>query len=125
MQNAVWLASIFGPFMTILGLWMLLYSDNLIKIWSGIRNSPAIFYMGCLFHFLVGLVMLSQYDLWTGDGYVLVTLLGWALVLRGVLGLYAPQFMIKLMLSNNSFTKVMGIIPLVWGLALSWLAFFM
>jgi hypothetical protein len=59
------------------------------------------------------------------DGYVLVTLLGWVMIIRGVMGLFVPQLLIQLILSNTSFLKVYGIIPLVWGLALSWLAFFM
>ena len=125
MQNAMWLASIFGPFMTILGLWMLLYADNLMKVWNAAKNAPASFYFGGVSHLLIGLAILSQYDMWSWDAYVLVTLLGWVLVIRGVMTLFVPQLLIQLCMSNTSFMKVMGIIPLVWGLALCWLAFFM
>jgi len=125
MQNAMWLASIFGPFMTIMGLWMLLYADNLMKVWNAIKNSPASFYFGGVCNLLIGLAILSQYDMWSMDAYVLVTLLGWVMVIRGVMTLFVPQLLIQLTMSNSSFMKVMGIIPLVWGLALCWLAFFM
>jgi hypothetical protein len=125
MQNAMWLASIFGPFMTIMGLWMLLYSDNLIKVWNSIKGSPASFYFSGVMNLLIGLTVLSQYDMWSWDAYVLVTLLGWVMVVRGVMALFVPQLLIQLTMSNTSFMKAMGIIPLVWGLALCWLAFFM
>lgn len=121
----MWLASIFGPFMTIVGLWMLLYVDNLMKVWTAIKNSPAAFYYGSAANFLIGLTILSQYDMWSWDAFVLVTLLGWVMVIRGIMGLFLPQLLLKIMMSNPSFTKVMGVIPLIWGLALCWLAYFM
>jgi len=125
MQNAMWLASIFGPMMVILGLWMLLYADNLTKVWTAIKGSPAMFYLISIVNLLIGLTILSQYDMWSSDAYVLVTLLGWVQVIRGVMGLFVPQLLIKLTMSNAGYMKGMGLIPLVWGLALCWLAFFM
>jgi len=125
MQNALWLASIFGPFLAILGLWMLLYVDNMMKVWTSIKNTPAAFYISSTINFLVGLAILSQYDMWSMDVLVLVTLLGWVMVIRGVLGLFVPQLLLQMTLGNASFMKVMGIIPLAWGVALCWVAFFM
>lgn len=125
MHNAMWLASIFGPFMAIIGLWMLLYSDNLVKVYSAIKSSPSVLYFSAILNLFLGLIVLNQYDMWSMDGYVLVTLLGWVMIIRGVMGLFVPQLLIQLILSNTGFLKVYGIIPLVWGLALSWLAFFM
>lgn len=125
MQNAVWLAGIFGPMMVILGLWMLLYADNLMKVWTAIKGSPAMFYLISIVNLLIGLTILNQYDVWSSDAFVLVTLLGWVQVIRGVMGLFVPQLLIKLTMSNVSFMKGMGLIPFIWGLALCWLAFFM
>ena len=126
MQNAaMWLASIFGPLLTILGLWMLLYSENLIKVMSAIKSSAGIFYYSSVFNLLVGFAILSQYDLWGWNALVLVTLLGWYMVIRGIMGLFVPQLLSDILMGNPNFTKVCGIIPLVWGLALSWVGFFM
>jgi hypothetical protein len=126
MQNAaMWLASIFGPFLVILGLWMLLYCDQMMKVMTGIKNSAAIFYLNSVFNILVGFTVLSQYDLWGWNLLVLVTLLGWFMVVRGVMGLFVPQLLIDILMGNPGFTKVMGIIPLVWGVFLSYVGFFM
>ncbi len=125
MQNAaMWLASILGPFMTIIGLWMLLYYDQLIKVLSGIKNSPALFYLSSVYNLLIGFTILSQYDLWGWNALVLVTLLGWAMVVRGVMGLFVPQLLMDFFMGKPQFTKIMGIIPLIWGLFLSWVGFF-
>lgn len=122
MQSAQWLASIFGPFMAIVGLWMLLYSNNLIKVYSGVKSSPSTLYFRGILNLLVGLTILSNYDYWSLNPEVLVTLLGWMMVIRGILTLFMPQLVIRVM-ENNEYSKVKGLIPLVWGLALCWVAY--
>jgi hypothetical protein len=126
MQNAaMWLASIFGPFLVILGLWMLLYCDQYNKVLNGIKGSAGLFYMNSVFNLLVGFTVLSQYDLWGWNLLVLVTILGWVMVIRGIMGLFVPQLLIDIMMGKHGFAKVMGIIPLVWGVFLSYVGFFM
>jgi hypothetical protein len=126
MQNAaMWLASIFGPFLVILGLWMLLYCDQYTKVLNGIKGSAGLFYMNSVFNLLIGFTVLSQYDLWGWNLLVLVTVLGWVMVIRGIMGLFVPQLLIDIMMGKHGFSKVMGIIPLVWGIFLSYVGFFM
>lgn len=126
MENAaMWLASIFGPLLVILGLWMLLYSDNLMKVMSAIKGSAGIFYYSSVFNLLVGFTVLSQYDLWEWNALVFVTILGWFMVIRGIMGLFVPKLLMDILMGNPGFTRVSGIIPLIWGLILSWIGFFM
>ncbi len=122
-QNPLMLASIFGPFLVILGLWMLLYSDNMIKIVNSIKTSPAAFYILTVFNLFLGIVIVNHYNSWMMNGAFLVTLLGWVMTLRGVLGLFVPQILIKHTMTSVSFLKVKGLIPFIWGVALCWLAF--
>lgn len=123
MQNAMWIASIFGPFMVILGLWMLLYSENLTKICNSFKTNPAAFYLMGVFNLLVGLVIINEYNMWAWNKSLLVTVLGWWLLARGVLALFMPQMLIKSSMSNPSFLKISGIIPFIWGIVLCWVAF--
>lgn len=82
MQNAgMWLASIFGPFLVILGLWMLFYGEQMAKVCAGTKASPALLYLNSVFNILVGFTILSQYDLWGWNLLSLVSLLGWFMVL--------------------------------------------
>lgn len=124
MQNAaIWLASIFGPLLTIVGLWMLLYSDNLSKVFQGTKNSHALAYFTSVISLLVGFGILSQYDLWDWNPLILVTLLGWFFVVRGIIGLFIPQFLTEFT-GRGHWIKIIGLLPLIWGLALSWVGFF-
>ncbi|MGH7889892.1 MAG: hypothetical protein ACRENF_05005 [Thermodesulfobacteriota bacterium] len=126
MQNAaMWLASIFGPLLVIIGLWKLLYSDMLIKVLHAVKNSHGLMYYSSVIYIWIGFTVLSQYDLWGMNALVLVTLLGWVMVVRGILGLFVPQMLVDMYMSRSAFIKVCGIIPLVWGLVLCWVGFFM
>ena len=119
------IAQVFGPFLAIVGLWMLLYGENVIKIMTSIKNSPAAQYWGALFNLLIGLFIITEFNVWIWDVYFLVTLLGWVFFLRGVLGLYLPHVVVFGMMTKKTWMKTMGIIPFVWGLILTWLGFYM
>ena len=126
MQNVVmWIAGVFGPFLAILGLWMLLYADSLVKVWTAIKNTPALVYLISVITLLLGIIIVKEYNVWAWDAYLLVTLLGWFLLVRGLMGLFVPQVLIKLTMGKPSVAKIQGIVPFVWGLALSWVAYFM
>jgi hypothetical protein len=123
MSHAVCLACIFGPYLVITGLWALLYVDNLAKVAGAIKSSPGCFYILGILNLLIGLTIISQYNVWTMNLSFLVTLLGWVMFLRGILIFFVPQFMLKTVMGKQKTMQYMGIIPLVWGLLLSWLAF--
>ncbi|HSW86083.1 MAG TPA: hypothetical protein VLG49_01130 [Rhabdochlamydiaceae bacterium] len=125
MENAMWLSSIFGPFLAITGLWMLLYNENFMKVLNSIRNNPGSLYITSVINLLIGLAILSWYNDWSWEPSLLVTLLGWAMIVRSVLLLFIPQLIIKTMMIDHGFTRMMGAIPLAWGILLCWLAFFM
>ena len=120
---AMWLASIFGPLLAIIGLWKLIYSDNLAKALHALKNSAGLIYYSSIAYLWVGLTVLSQYDMWTWNGFILVTLVGWVLIVRGIMGLFVPRLLMDILMGNPGFVKVCEIIPLVWGLILCWIAF--
>jgi hypothetical protein len=122
-SNAIWIASIFGPFLTIVGIWMLTHRDLLMKSYSSIKGTPSVMYLRSVINMLLGLYVISMYNMWVRDASLLVTLLGWALFLRGLVTLFAPDYAVKAGLSDQKILHLRGIVPLIWGLLLIWLAF--
>jgi hypothetical protein len=122
-SEALSIASIFGPFLVVIGLWMLLFTENLTKVWTSLKATPCSFYQMSILNLLFGLFIVSHFNAWIWDKLLLVTLLGWFLVLRGLLALFVPQLFIKLTMKTPARAKRMGLIPLVWGLILCWVAF--
>lgn len=125
MDAAIKLAQVFGPYMGIIGLWMLLYGDNVVKIMAAKKASPIALYASAVFNLLLGLFIVVTYNVWVWNVFFLVTLLGWVLFIRGVVGLFMPQLIVKAMMTRTTWMKTMGIIPFVWGLILTWVGFYM
>lgn len=125
MDSAIMLARVFGPFLGILGLWMLLYGDNVVKVMAAMKNSPVALYSSAVFNLLIGIFIMCNYNVWTWNIFFFVTLLGWVMFLRGVFALFVPQIIVKCIMSKSSWMKTMGIVPFVWGLILTWTGFYM
>jgi uncharacterized membrane protein HdeD (DUF308 family) len=121
MQHAMMVASIFGPFLFILGFWMLVYQENMMKVLNSMKNSPVSFYLVGAINLFLGLVVVNEYNVWDWTPPLLVTLLGWFLIVRGLLALFVPQSFVKSATENPSWTKLKGIVPLVWGILMFWL----
>ena len=114
-------AAIFGPFLFILGFWMLIYHENMMKIITSMKNTPSAFYLIGAINLFLGLVVVNEYNTWDWTPALLVTLLGWFLILRGLLALFVPQSFVKPATHNPAWCKLKGIVPLVWGVLMFWL----
>ena len=105
MDTAIMIARVFGPLLGILGLWMLLYGENVVKIMTATKNSPSALYCNAVFNLLIGLFIINAYNVWVWDIFFFVTLLGWVLFIRGVLGLFMPQVLVKSTMTKSSWMK--------------------
>ncbi|MBI2742316.1 MAG: hypothetical protein HYX48_00160 [Chlamydiales bacterium] len=89
------------------------------------KATPGAHYVCGVMNVLLGLVIISMYNVWMWQPALLVTVLGWFLLLRGVSCLFFPHFCMKCSASDKCGMKVLCAIPLVWGLALCWFAYLM
>lgn len=119
MQIAHYWAHVFGPFLVLVGLWMVLYTDNVVKIMASIKSSPACFHILGLLQLLMGLILVTQCNVWVVSRVVFVTLLGWFFLFRGILSLFFPQVLMK-WLAKGKIARWAGLVPLIWGLLLYW-----
>jgi hypothetical protein len=95
MSTSKYIARLMGPLLAIIGIGMatgLLMEgetySSLLKEFLGSR--PVIFITGIL-ALTAGLAIVNAHNLWVADWRVIVTILGWLLVLRGVMLLVFPS----------------------------------
>lgn len=122
MDNSIWLSMIFGPFLAIVGLWRLLRADALSKVIASAKATPGVFYLMCFITLLIGLVVVNLYNVWSFSIAVFITLYGWLMLVRGLVGFFFPKALMDCM-SHKTCLKVWGVIPLVVGLLLCWYGF--
>ncbi len=121
MEHAVWLSGILGPVFTIMGLWILLRTDELMRMWASIKVTPAFLYFGGILNLLIGCTVLSTYHVWSLSLFVLLPIIGWVAIIRGILVLFAFDTAMKLAVLSEPYWKQLAFIPLLLGLCLSYL----
>jgi hypothetical protein len=94
MSTSKYIARLMGPVLAVIGIGMamglMMEGDtfsSLLKEFIGSR--PAIFITGIL-ALTAGIAIVNAHNLWVPDWRVIVTILGWLLVLRGVMLLVFP-----------------------------------
>lgn len=125
MEDAMWMASIFGPVLLIMGVWQFLNFEELKSVLNAVKAAPAfVVFMGFLNLFL-GFSILSVYDSFEFDLTLLVTVLAYLMVIRGLCVLFIPKLVFKWAsyLIHSKGVRYIGVITFLWGLGLSFLAF--
>lgn len=125
MQSAMCLGSIFGPFLIILGFWMLFYRSNLTKVITSMKSTPGILYVAGVINLIVGLAVISQYNVWMWQLPLTVTIFGWVVFIRGLLAFFFPQMLFHKNVTSASYLQLKGIVVLIWGLLMCWFTFWM
>ena len=123
MDQAMYLAGIFGPFLMIFGLWMLFYHDNVMKLITSMKQVPSLLWVSGTINMLIGLAVLNSWNEWSWSLYVLLTIFGWFCLLRGLMIFFVPQIFIQLAMSNSHWLQIRGVLPLIWGFAMCWMVF--
>jgi ABC-type xylose transport system permease subunit len=80
-----------------------------------------------LITFVFGLIVVELYNVWTWNVWLLVTLSGWAMILKGLYYFLAPGSWIKSMMKwaqNMTLLYIGSIVCLILGLVLGYYTFF-
>ncbi|MEK7529239.1 MAG: hypothetical protein AAB592_05730 [Patescibacteria group bacterium] len=123
MEKAVLLASVIGPVYLVAGLSMLLYRTSWQKVYSQWRDNHYTLIFPMVAYMILGLIMIGMYNVWEWNVWILVTLSGWALFVKGVLFFFAPGNVVRQVLGvgqNTGLLYLSGVIATVIGAVLSY-----
>lgn len=123
MASSTMLASIFGPLLIITSLWALLYKENVKKVVDSMKKTPALQYFVGVVNVLLGIVFITSFNYWYMSIELLVTLLGWFLLIRGLILMFFPKTLDSMMKTYMKSSLLCSLIGIAWGLALTWFAF--
>ena len=108
-----------------IGIGMLINPSFYKKIFDDFCENAAMMYIGGIMAMVVGYLILAFHNAWTRDLHVIITVIGWLALIKGVLILIQPKMMValsKAMLKDN-LLKIMAIVIILVGLAFSFLGF--
>jgi hypothetical protein len=116
MNIANTLAVLMGSALVIVGI-TLFNKSYVSAVMTDLANSKGLLWVTGLITFVMGMVIVAIYNVWSADWRVLVTLLGWLTVIKGAVIVLFPSSMMLLyrrFLSNHLLTYS-GVYALVLG----------
>jgi uncharacterized protein YjeT (DUF2065 family) len=120
------IAGLIGPLMAAIGIAMLLNRQAFPEMITQVAQNYAIIFLSGALSLLAGVAIVRVHNVWTGGWPVIVTILGWLLIVGGLARMWCPKKASEVAASfGNSPTLLLvsGIILLALGAFLSFKAY--
>jgi len=127
METTLFIARVIAVMYLAIGLGILLSPDYYRKTFDAMLKNSGIMYLGGFLALIVGYLIVAYHNIWVKDWTVIITIFGWAALIKGVLILAFPQGMVDFsasFLKKKNFT-IIGFGVLVIGAILGYFGFFM
>ncbi len=125
MELSIFLAQIFAVVYIVIGLGMLINPKHYKKLMDEFLKSAGMQYLGGVMALVAGFLIVMNHNIWEKSWVVLITIIGWLGLIKGVLLFIAPDKMgktAKSMMKVKSFT-VYAIIIIALGAVLGYFGF--
>jgi len=123
METSILVAQILGLVYVVIGLGMLINGAYYKKAFDELLKNSGFMLLGGMMALVVGFLIVSNHNVWVQDWTVLVTIIGWLALLKGVLIFLAPKFLIKLSSSILKKTNLIGLFAIILGLVFGYFGF--
>ncbi|MCF7812445.1 hypothetical protein K9M59_02510 [Candidatus Gracilibacteria bacterium] len=124
METSFLLAKIFGVLFVLVGLGLLFNLKYYLKAMEAFLADTGLLYFAAFIMVSVGMLIVLHHNIWIGGWPVLVTILGWATLVKGALFLLFPQWIVgmKKNMCTQSMCTFSGVLSLIVGLYLMYVS---
>lgn len=84
------LAKFLGAYMLVMSAWLLWRKDVALQLVERVAHDPVGVAIIGMIRVTVGLAVVIAHDVWTGGTAILVSLVGWLILISGLLTLFLP-----------------------------------
>jgi len=115
-----------GLFIALFGIGFILSGRHYLKLLDGIKNNGAILLTFGGINLIIGYLLVANYNTWVWDWPIIITVIGWLALLKGVVIMVFPTFHLRIadwflnVLGKN--VGMLGGILLVLGVSLIYVA---
>ena len=123
MQTSIFIAKLMGPILLAVGLSFLINEKSARAMAKDVFGSPGLIILFGIVDLLLGLVLVAIHNVWVMDWRVIITVLGWLSIVRGLVRiLFAPYVMKNgpKMLKKEGVLMGIAIVMLILGAILSY-----
>lgn len=125
MATSLFLAKVFGLYLTIVGSALLMNKSHYQKAAEHMLKNSGLLLITGIVTLIVGILLVLSHNIWVNDWRVIITLLAWITLIKGILRLLTPDVVASWgdALKKDRFYYSISTIALVLGLYLSYLGF--
>jgi hypothetical protein len=122
MLTSIFIAKLMGPILFVVGISILINEKSTRAMAKEVLGSHALIYIFGIVDLLLGLVLVTVHNVWVADWRVIITVIGWLSIVRGLVRiLFAPRIIKiapKLLRKQGMFMGI-AIVMLIVGAVLS------
>ena len=126
MATSIFLARLLGPLLLIVGASLLINPRAVRKMAQDVIGSVTLVYLFGVLDFAAGLAILLVHNVWLASWRVIITLLGWLLLIRGAVRILAPEQVMgyaEKILRKQQYLLIGGGVTAVIGLVLCYFGY--
>ena len=127
MDTSLFLAKLIGPIFVIVGIGLLLNGDRYRAVVDEVMSSYTLLYIFGAIALTGGLAIVLTHNVWVWDWPVIITIVGWLMIVRGSLRILIPQqveaLARKMVARWSEFLLISGVLVITLGAFLCWKGF--
>jgi uncharacterized protein YjeT (DUF2065 family) len=124
MDTSIFLAKLIGPILAVIGLGPLINRATYQAVAEEVVKSRVQLYLSGVLALTAGLAIVLSHNEWDLSWQVIITIIGWLAILRGLLRLLIPQqigdFLTRALARGPQVLTGVGVVALIIGAFLAW-----
>jgi len=126
MMTSIVLARFLGLYLAITAIFLLVRPDTVREMVTDLVNSKAVMFVTAIVTLMLGIILVVLHNIWVPNWRVVITLLAWLILVKGILRLFLPENTAKMMskfISSKSSYYITAVIALLVGVFLIYQGF--
>jgi len=126
MESTIFLGKLFGYVFVLMALHVFFCKKHFRAYAEHMLENPGVANLMSLFTVVMGVLLLLYHNIWAPDWGIVVTLLCWVVMIRGLYGFFCPDSMAKVarkLLDSESGLYIAAIINIIIGVFLLIMAY--
>lgn len=122
------LLQVIGICYLVVGVGLLINTKYYKKMLQDFSESRAVMFLSGFLSLVAGYFIIANYNVWVLDWSVIITIVGWGALIKGIILLILPKVMVKIsryFTHHNGWLVFEGIIATILGTLITYVSFFM
>lgn len=126
MSTTIILAQIWGPIILAIGIGFFVSRRYYVRLYKNIQNEPLATLTFGIMAMIIGIIHVFAHNVWGSFTEVVISLFGWATLVKGAVFLVAPKFVDKAAdwEAAKKLVPLAGTLALIAGIYVTWVAYF-